>query len=283
MGRDMRRWLSFAVEGAACAASLDEAEGRHGLLIVSGGNEIRSGAHRGMARLAADMAELGHPVLRYDRRGTGDSEGDNLGFEGSGPDIAAAATALRAACPHVETVTAFGNCDAAAALALFHGGAAIDALLLSNPWTVDDVAGEEETTAETAEPALPPASAIRARYLAKLAQPAEWRRLLSGGVNLSKLARGMTAALRPATPPTAPDGLAARMTASLADSAVPTTILVAEGDRTAQLFLEHWAGEAFRPLHGRVPLHRYASPSHSYADAAAWDWLTGEVSAALSN
>ena len=51
----MRRTLSFAVNGATCAATLDEAPGQHGLLIVSGGNEIRSGAHRGMARLAETM------------------------------------------------------------------------------------------------------------------------------------------------------------------------------------------------------------------------------------
>ena len=50
----MRRWLSFAVEGADCAATIDDAAGTHGLLIVSGGNETRAGAHRGMARLAAD-------------------------------------------------------------------------------------------------------------------------------------------------------------------------------------------------------------------------------------
>ena len=52
----MRHQLSFACEGAALAASLDEAAGGTGLLIVSGGNEIRSGAHRGMAMLAARIA-----------------------------------------------------------------------------------------------------------------------------------------------------------------------------------------------------------------------------------
>src|SRR3546814_3198101 len=52
----VRHHLTFACEGAALAATLDEAPGTTGLLIVSGGNEIRSGAHRGMAMLAQRIA-----------------------------------------------------------------------------------------------------------------------------------------------------------------------------------------------------------------------------------
>ena len=59
----MRQWLSFDVEGTNCVATIDAPSGENhhpnGLLIVSGGNEIRSGAHRGMARLAAEMAKNG--------------------------------------------------------------------------------------------------------------------------------------------------------------------------------------------------------------------------------
>jgi pimeloyl-ACP methyl ester carboxylesterase len=102
MEQDMRHPLSFACEGATLAASLDEAAGTTGLLIVSGGNEIRSGAHRGMATLAARIADTGHPVFRFDRRGVGDSEGANGGFESSGPDIAAAIAAFRDAAPQVD-------------------------------------------------------------------------------------------------------------------------------------------------------------------------------------
>src|SRR5690606_29966334 len=132
----MRRHLSFDCEGAALAATLDEAPGTTGLLIVSGGNEIRSGAHRGMAMLAQRIAAAGHPVFRFDRRGVGDSEGENRGFEASGPDIAAAIAAFRGATPHVTRIAAFGNCDAASAL-LLHRPAGIDALLLANPWTYE--------------------------------------------------------------------------------------------------------------------------------------------------
>ena len=92
----MRRFLSFDCVGDRLAATLDDADGATGLLIVSGGNEVRSGAHRGMARLAADIADAGFPVFRFGRRGVDDSEGANGGFESSCEDIAGAIAAVRA-------------------------------------------------------------------------------------------------------------------------------------------------------------------------------------------
>ena len=52
MGGDMRHFLTFACEGATLAATLDDAPCESGLLIVSGGNEIRIGAHRGMEKVS---------------------------------------------------------------------------------------------------------------------------------------------------------------------------------------------------------------------------------------
>ena len=78
-----RLHLTFNCEGSTLAATLDTAPLTTGLLLVSGGNEIRSGAFRGQARLAQTIAKRGFPVFRYDRRGVGDSEGENLGFEHS--------------------------------------------------------------------------------------------------------------------------------------------------------------------------------------------------------
>jgi alpha-beta hydrolase superfamily lysophospholipase len=95
MGARMRRLIEFPCEGETLFGTLDEAPGTTGLLIVSGGNEIRVGAHRGMALLAGRLAGAGHPVFRFDRRGIGDSTGENHGFESSADDIAAAAAAFR--------------------------------------------------------------------------------------------------------------------------------------------------------------------------------------------
>ena len=258
----MRHQLSFICEGARLAATLDEAPGATGLLIVSGGNEIRCGAHRGMAMLAARVATAGHPVFRFDRRGIGDSEGTNCGFESSAPDIAAAIAAFRAAAPHVQRVVAFGNCDAASAL-LLHQPLPLDALILANPWTY-------EAEAMGAGDALPPPAAIRARYLARLADPQSLLRLLRGDIDFAKLRRGL-AALRGPKPASAPDGLAARLNEAARRLAIPATILLATGDRTAQAFAAD-CPDALK----RLPVERLASPSHSFAGADG-DWLTARI------
>lgn len=261
----MRRHLSFSCEGAALAATLDDAPGTTGLLIVSGGNEIRSGAHRGMALLASRLAAAGYPAFRFDRRGIGDSEGENRGFEGSAPDIAAAIAAFRAAAPHITRLVAFGNCDAASAL-LLHQPLALDALILANPWTYES--GEDESDA----PALPPAAAIRARYWSRLKDPASLLRLLKGEVDVGKLARGLLA-LGKRKPAAAPESLAAQLDGAMAALPCPATILLASGDRTAQAFVE-----SCRP--GAIPVERLDSASHSFAGDDA-DWLAKRILAVL--
>ena len=265
MGGIVRHSLNFSCEGAALFGTLDDAPGTSGLLIVSGGNELRSGAHRGMAMLAARIAAAGHPVFRFDRRGIGDSEGENGGFEGSGADIAAAITAFRSAAPHLSRITAFGNCDAASAL-LLHQPLALDALVLANPWTYESADEGEEEKADT--PALPPAAAIRARYLSRLKDPKSLLRLLKGEVDLAKLARGLSA-LGKRKPAAAPDSLPARLDAAMAALACPATILLATGDRTAQAFIENC-----RP--GAIPVERLDSGSHSFAGEDA-DWLAARI------
>lgn len=264
----MRRLIGFSCAGEMLAATLDEAPGGTGLLIVSGGNEIRIGAHRGMAAIAANIAHKGYPVFRYDRRGIGDSTGENNGFEASAEDIYEAAAAFRCEAPHVTRIVAFGNCDAASALILFHADAAIDALVLTNPWTIEQA---DE---------LPPAAAIRSRYLEKLKDPRELLRLVTGGVDLRKLAGGLIKAS--AKPDNAPAGLPARMAAALTASTVPVTILLAERDNTAIAFADHWQGDAFAACRARIAPQRYDTDSHSFARPQDKAWLTERVLAALS-
>lgn len=269
----MRQHFTFDCAGETLVATLDEADDTTGLLIVSGGNEIRSGAHAGMAALAAPVAAAGHPVMRYDRRGIGDSTGDNKGFEGSADDIAAAVTAMRAHCPQITRLVAFGNCDAASALALYAPAAGIDALILANMWTLETEPDEAEAAATMT------AGAIRSRYLAKLKDPRELWRLASGGVNIGKLVRG----LKHAAAKTEATGLAARLGQALADMPLPTTLLVAEHDRTAAWFLEHWNSEAFTAAraHRCITMARLDSGSHSFASSDDKAWLTEQILAAM--
>ena len=208
----MRRLIGLSCEGETLAATLDEGAGTIGLLIVSGGNEVRAGAHRGMALLAARLATDGIPVLRFDRRGVGDSSGENRGYRASASDIAAAAAALREA--GAARIVGFGNCDAASALALFGRAAGLDTLILANPWVADG--GE-----------LPPPAAIRARYLARLRDPASWLR----GFSLPKLVMGLRRLL--AARSEQPDVLTAL--AAWRDDA---TVILAERDATAVAYAD---------------------------------------------
>ena len=255
---------TFACGGSTLVATLDTAPGSVGLLIVSGGNEIRSGAFGGQADMAARIARAGFPVFRFDRRGIGDSEGENRGFRHSAKDIRTAIDAFRAMVPQLSRVIAFGNCDAASALMLA-SGAGCDALVLSNPWTIE----QDESGAEA--DATPPPAAIRARYLEKLKNPREVARLLGGGVDLGKLARGLMRSLSPAP---APSSLAQEMREGLAGFAGETRILLATADRTAQVFESAWdkADPRIRRCEGAG--HAYVEPEHQA-------WLEAQILAAL--
>jgi exosortase A-associated hydrolase 1 len=256
----MRRLIEFPCAGETLMGTLDAAPGTTGLLIVSGGNEIRVGAHRGMALLAARVAgELGAPVFRFDRRGIGDSTGVNRGFESSVEDIAAAAATFAEEVPQLRRIVAFGNCDAATALALFHGAAGVDALLLANPWVVETTDG------------LPPAAAIRARYAERLRDPKAWLRLIRGSVDIGKLIKG----LGKISDSNSQDyGLASRMSKALAGSGVPVTFLLARGDNTAIAFRDAWRSAA--------RIETCDTASHSFARAEDKQWLFERVREALA-
>lgn len=254
-----RRMLVFPCGGAKLAGSLDcgSAHGQTGLLIVSGGSEIRAGAFAGQAQLAARLADVaGVPVFRFDRRGIGDSEGDNPGWRGSRDDIAAALGTFRAALPGMRRVVGYGLCDAASALMLHAatlGPHGFDGLVLANPWTIDR---------DDAAPDHSPA-ALRRRYLARLSDPRALWRLLSGQVNLARLVRGLgQATQRGATP----SPLVDMLQAGLARFHGPATLLVSADDRVGARFRELW------PDDPRLRIHE--GRSHSLTDdAASRDWL----------
>ncbi|MGN6499985.1 MAG: hydrolase 1, exosortase A system-associated [Tsuneonella sp.] len=251
-----RLHLTFECQETTLAGTIDTAPGTSGLLLVTGGNEIRSGAFSGQAQLAARIARKGFPVFRFDRRGVGDSDGENAGFRKSRKDIEAALAAFRAMAPNMERVVGFGNCDAASALMLAEG-AGCDALVLSNPWTIEGAS--EDTT-------LPPA-AVRARYAEKLRNPRELVRLVTGGVNLRKLARGMVQAARPHAPPSS---LAQEMKAGIAGFEGPVRFLVAGADRTGQAFEAAWdAGDA--------RLVRCAGATHAWLEPDAREFLDKQI------
>ena len=270
----MRRMIDFICDGDRLVGTLDEASGTTGLLIVSGGNEIRGGAYAGQAAMARHFAEMGYPVFRYDRRGVGDSEGINRGFESSADDIAVAVTTLRAEAPDVQKLVAFGNCDAATALGLFHYNLAINALVLANPWII------EPASADPDAPTPPRAAAIRARYWARLKNPRSLIDLLTGKINLTKLAGGMSKAATK----DAPSALAVRLANAVSQCPMGVNFLIASRDTTALAFQGAWKGSTFDKIRKKPNIQHssFDTASHSFSDPASHDWIYSQIAEVLA-
>ncbi len=254
-----RQHLTFSCEGSILAATVDEAAGETGVLIVTGGNETRAGAFSGQSRLAARIAAAGYPVFRFDRRGTGDSAGKNGGFRESEPDIREAIGVFREIMPGLKQVVGFGNCDAASALMLM-AGEGLDGLILANPWTIEN------------ESAAPPPEFVRARYAEKIRNPRELLRLLTGKVSLRGLASGLLQAMRPAP---APSSLVQDMAAGLQQFGGKATILLAGRDRTAQAFDACWNSQDPR-------IQRCDGASHAFVEPDAQEWLYQRIVSVLA-
>ncbi|SEP35935.1 hydrolase 1, exosortase A system-associated [Nitrosovibrio sp. Nv6] len=119
--------------------SLPEHYTSKGVLIVVGGPQYRVGSHRQFTLLARHLAAHGIPVLRFDFRGMGDSEGGARTFEDVEEDLSCAIEKFLAEVPLLHEVVILGLCDAASA-ALFYAyqDRRVTGLVLLNPWVRTD-------------------------------------------------------------------------------------------------------------------------------------------------
>lgn len=161
-----------------------------GVVIVVGGPQYRAGSHRQFTLLARELAGAGYPVLRFDYRGMGDSEGEARDFEHVNDDIASAIQALQTHAPAVRRVVLWGLCDGASAALLYAqatGDPPLAGLCLVNPWV---------RSAQSLAKAH-----VKHYYVQRLRQKDFWLKLLSGKVALRAtldLARDIGQAARPA-------------------------------------------------------------------------------------
>lgn len=150
-----------------------------GVLITVGGPQYRVGSHRQFLLLARSLARAGYPVMRFDYRGMGDSNGDLRNFEAVNDDIAAAIDAFRLQCPNVLKIVLWGLCDAASASLLYWDATQdvrISGFVLLNPWV-----RSETTLARTH---------IRHYYGKRLMEGEFWRKLITGKVAYGRAVRG---------------------------------------------------------------------------------------------
>ena len=254
----MRRLLTFSCEGAQLGASLDEAAGGTGILMVTGGSQTRIGSHRLYERLGKHLAEQEFPCFRFDRRGVGDSGGTDPGYRGSASDLASAAAAFRGELPALKRVIGIGLCDGATALALYGGAAGIDGVIMINPWLVE------------AEEDAPPPAAIRRHYKEQLLSLAGWKKLLSRSVSYRKLFKGIAKASKPIEG----SELAAEVAQALRRDRLPAALILARGDATAIAAAREVRARSFHGLIARseeidTDSHTFAKPGDVDALAAA--------------
>ena len=247
----MRRLLTLACEGSQLGASLDGAEGRTGVLIVTGGSQTRIGSHRMFERLARSLAQNGYSCLRFDRRGVGDSDGEDPDFRANGPDIAAAAAALREHCAQIERTIGFGLCDGATSLGLFGASAGLAGLIMVNPWLVEAEAG------------APAPAAIRHHYRQRLMSIEGWKRLFGGSVSYDKLLKGLLKIARPQPP----SSLASEVGDALARASLPVELILARHDSTAVAAAHVWNSTDFARHFGTFERHvtQLETDSHTFA------------------
>ncbi|GAB3100039.1 hypothetical protein GCM10027217_18860 [Pseudomaricurvus hydrocarbonicus] len=142
-----------------------------GILIVVGGPQYRVGSHRQFLQLSRQLAESGVPVMRFDYRGMGDSEGEFLGFESVGDDIRSAIDNYQIQFPQLKEVILWGLCDGATAAACYAStDPRVTGLILLNPW-VRTEAGQAKAY-------------LKHYYWQRLTQPDLWRKILSGKFDL---------------------------------------------------------------------------------------------------
>jgi exosortase A-associated hydrolase 1 len=168
-----RHALHFSCRGSRLVGILDlpDQPSPRGVLIVTGGPQYRAGSHRQFVLLARHLAASGTPVMRFDYRGMGDSEGEMRGFEQVRDDLSAAVREFFAEVAGLKEIVLWGLCDGATAAAFYaEVDRRITGLVMLNPWVRTDQSLAQAT--------------LRHYYARRLLAPDFWRKLAGGGLGM---------------------------------------------------------------------------------------------------
>ena len=266
--------FAFACEGESLFAVLhypkaqacaNTAAAATAVVIIVGGPQYRAGSHRQFVHLARALAAAGHPVLRFDVRGMGDSTGSLLrNFEQITPDVGAAIDALLQRIPQLKRVVLWGLCDGASAALLYlhdRPDPRVIGLCLLNPW-VRSVASLARTH-------------VKHYYLQRLGQREFWSKLFSGqvaSVALRDLAQNLrAAALGKRRSRAGPEAFQDRMARAWLRLDRPILLALSGDDYSAREFIEFtssqsaWRGLLAAP---RVTRHTIDGANHTFSATA---------------
>lgn len=108
------------------------------LCILAGGPQYRIGCCRQQVLLARRLAASGTPVMRFDYRSMGDSDGADPGLDRT-EDINAAVAAFMHCVPGLSDIVLYGGCDGASAIAISGWRQPnVSAWILNNPFTKNE-------------------------------------------------------------------------------------------------------------------------------------------------
>ena len=244
-----------------------------GVLVVVGGPQYRVGSHRQFVLMAREFAAAGYPVLRFDHRGIGDSDGAPRSFEALDDDVRAALDTLHAEFPGLRGSVIFGLCDAASAALMYcRRDTRVAGLILANPW-VHSEAGAAKAY-------------VKHYYGRRLLQGAFWRKVFSGEFDAAGSLRDLLAKLRASVSrSSAPRGsFRERMLEGLSAFGAPVLLQVSGRDLTAAEFMDlcqsddRWRAALER---SNVVVRRYESADHTFAAAGAFRAAVADCTAWL--
>lgn len=219
-----QRALRFTCNGSGLVGIIDVPERPlpRGVLVVTGGPQYRVGSHRQFTLLARLLAQRGIPVMRFDRRGMGDSEGEPRSYDRIDHDIRAAIKEFFLQMPDMKEVVIWGLCDAATAAAFYAStDDRVRGLVLLNPW-VRTPEGEARAM-------------LRHYYLARLGEVAFWKKVASGNLDFAASAAALRQNMRLAVSDRH-SLLPQRVIDSLAQFNGQVLVVLSEGDLTAREF-----------------------------------------------
>lgn len=165
----------------------DEIKTRGVVAIVAGGPQYRGGVGRLQVQLARQLAAAGTPMLRFDYRGLGDSEGDFRGFQEVEADFRSAIDTFLAHVPGMKEVVLWGGCDAAAGIMINAWKyPEVTGLMIGNPWVHTEETGNAVT--------------VKHHYAKRIKEWDFWLKVLRGQYNpfpaLATVGRTVLARLR---------------------------------------------------------------------------------------
>jgi len=271
-----RRALCFACRDCRLIGIVDlpERPRQRGVLIVTGGPQYRIGSHRHFVLLARQLAAAGIPVMRFDYRGMGDSEGEQRNFEQLDDDLDAAIAEFFNALPAMKELVLWGLCDGATAAA-WHAARdpRIAGLVMLNPW-VRTEQGHANAT-------------LRHYYLQRLLDRDFWRKLGGGALRIGAILRSFIAlatAARRASDEAGGLSLPQRLYRALHQFRGHTLIVLSGADLGAREFSAlpdhqpHWRQLLDEP---RMQLVHVPEANHTFSSrawradvaAACTDWM----------